>query len=290
MVGALLAAGCGGGGAAAPPSTTTTTRPAGPTTSTTVATTTTTTSMNQASGQRTVLSPIGLNVRSGPSTTAHPVAIAAQGTVLAVLGHTSSGGGWYKVRGTTVTGWISGSPALSAPGRFAAYASNAFDVLYPAGWSEAGTPGRGVTFQAPSTPDKVLIKSAATTAGLHFTAQGAGVALSGSRPVLACGVTTEMATYTTTGPLKLLAEMSLPVRAHLVLGVEAKLSSSAQMPLLLQFVHSLSFPAQACVGGPSPTSTGSGSATGAKRRPSTSVAVKTAKPVQGPTSTTTTTR
>jgi hypothetical protein len=237
--------------------------------------------VNQASGQRTVLSPIGLNVRSGPSTTAHPLAIAAQGTVLTVLGHTASGGGWYKVRGTTVTGWISDNSALSAPGRFAAYSSNAFDVLYPAGWSEAGTPGRGVTFQAPSSPDKVVVKSAATTGGLHFTAPGAGVALSGTRQVLACGVTTAMVTYTTPGALAFLAEISLPVRAHLVLGVEAKLGSAAQLPVLLRFVHSLSFPAQACVGGPKTKPTSSSAAVG---RSSTSVAGKPGKPA--PTSTT----
>lgn len=283
LVGALLVAGCGSGGAAAPPSTTTTTRPPGPTTSTTAATTSTTGSVNAASGQRTVLSPIGLNIRSGPSTTAHPVAIAAQGTVLTVLGHTASGGGWYKVRGTTVTGWISDNSALSAPGRFAAYSSNAFDVLYPAGWSEAGTPGKGVTFQAPSTPDKVVVKSAASTAELHFTAQGSGVALSGSRQVLACGVTTQMVTYTTTGPLKVLAEMSLPVRAHLVLGVEAKLTSSAWLPVLLRLVHSLSFPAQACVGGPPATPTTSAAASVRPGRSSTTVA---SKPAPGPTSTT----
>jgi hypothetical protein len=59
---------------------------------------------------------------------------AVQGTVFQVLGHTTQGGGWYKVQGATLTGWISANSAFSRPGRFASYESTSFSVLYPAGW------------------------------------------------------------------------------------------------------------------------------------------------------------
>src|ERR1700689_5135239 len=79
---------------------------------------TTTTSVPgvQTTGPRTVLSPIGLHVRAGPSTAAKILGTAAEGVVLDVLGHTSQGGGWFKVKGATVTGWITASATLSAPG------------------------------------------------------------------------------------------------------------------------------------------------------------------------------
>src|ERR1700678_2324294 len=78
---------------------------------TTVVRPTTTTSVPgvQTSGPRTVLSPIGLNVRAGPSKATKVLGTAAEGVVLDVLGHTSQGGGWFKVKGATVTGWISAS-------------------------------------------------------------------------------------------------------------------------------------------------------------------------------------
>ncbi|HLI74701.1 MAG TPA: SH3 domain-containing protein, partial [Acidimicrobiales bacterium] len=51
-------------------------------------------STTAAGGVRTVLSPIGLNIRSQPSSSASVVRTAAQGAVLTVLAHTDQGGGW----------------------------------------------------------------------------------------------------------------------------------------------------------------------------------------------------
>ena len=194
--------------------------------------------------------------------------------MLSVLGHTAAGGGWYKVRGATSTGWISDSSVFSAPGRFAAYASASFDVLYPAGWSEAGTPGRGVTFQAPSTPDKVVVTVSPSVSSLPLTAQGAGTALTGVSEVLACGVTTRLSTFSAPGPLKVLAEMAIAVGPHRALGLEAHLVSSAGLSTVLEMVHSLSFPAPACVGGPKATKP-----TAAPTSPSGHRATTTAAPV-----------
>lgn len=79
-----------------------------------------------------MLSPTGLNVRGAPSASGPVVGSAAQGTVLTVLGYTAGGGGWFKVKGATVTGWITAQPSLSAPGEFHTYSSSAFSALYPA--------------------------------------------------------------------------------------------------------------------------------------------------------------
>ena len=111
---------------------------------------------------QTVLSPIGLNVRAAPSKTARVIVTAAQGAVLQSLTYTNQGGGWYKVRGATVSGWVSANPAYSAPGRFGYYKSSAFSVLFPAGWSVSGSPHSGVTFQAHSTAEKVVITEASS--------------------------------------------------------------------------------------------------------------------------------
>ena len=173
---AVLAASCGSSGHG---STTTTSAPAAtsrPTTTTTASTTTSTTAAATAAhGPVTVLSPIGLHVRAGPSRSAKVIGSAAQGAVFQLLAYTSSHGGWYKVLGTTLTGWISADPAYSTRGQFSSFSSPAFSVLYPPGWTQAGTPHTGVTFRSPSPTEKVVITTAASLAKLPVAAQGAGV-------------------------------------------------------------------------------------------------------------------
>jgi hypothetical protein len=68
--------------------------------------------------------------------------MAAQGTVFQLLGHTNRDGGWDKVRGPTVTGWISADLGYAAPGRFGYYTSSAFNVLFPAGRDISHIPSR----------------------------------------------------------------------------------------------------------------------------------------------------
>src|SRR5438552_1531766 len=75
----------------------------------------------QTGGVRTVLSPLGLNLRASASTSAQILGTAAQGTVLTVSDFKAADSGWYKVQGATVTGWISADASLSAPGHFTAY-------------------------------------------------------------------------------------------------------------------------------------------------------------------------
>jgi uncharacterized protein YgiM (DUF1202 family) len=225
--------------------------------------------LTPANGPRTVLSPIGLNVRAGPSKKAAVIGSAVQGAVFQVLGHTTQGGGWYKVQGATITGWISASSAFSQPGRFATYESTPFSVLYPAGWTSSGTPRSGVTFESPSKAEKVVITTAPTIAKLPSVKQGAGVSQNGSRQVVACGVTGYLFSYATSLPGHYLADLDLSLAAHHVLGMKATLTSTSELKAVLDFVNSVSFPFPECVGAPPTTTTTSPSKAAQHRTPTT---------------------
>ena len=244
---------CGACGSTGPQTAPTTLAPTTTSTSTTsTSTTTTTVPLTPANGPETVLSPIGLNIRVGPSKSAAVRATVVQGTVLQVLGRTSEGGGWYKVQGTTVTGWISSNPSLSAPGRFSTYTapSGAFSVLFPATWTAAGSPKAGVAFKSPTPPEKVVITTASKLAKLPWVRQGGGVAQNSSQQVVACGVTAYLFTYTTSSSDRYMAYIALRLDATHALGMRATLTSLSQMPTLSRFVNSVSFPFPECVGGP----------------------------------------
>ena len=249
---ALAAGGCSLSGKSATP---TTVRPttSAPTTTVPKPTTTTTRPVAAVSGPQTILSPIGLNVRAGPSKSAKVIATAAQGTVFQLLAHTNRSGGWYKVRGSTVTGWMSADTGYSAPGRFGTYSGGAFSVLFPVGWTSSGTPKTGVVFRPPSSPERVVITTAASVAKLPTVSQGAGISESNSRQMVACGVTANLHTYTTSRPDKYYAQLALPLGPGNALGLQATLTSMSQMRTVLDFVNSLSFPLAVCVGGPPTT-------------------------------------
>jgi len=266
---ALVATSCGSSGHH--PSTTTLapTTTAVPTTSTSTTTTSTTAPVTQAHGPVTVLSPIGLHVRAGPSRSAKVIGSAAWGTVLQLIGYTSQHGGWYKVQGATLTGWISADPAYSARGQFSSYDSTAFSVLYPAGWTQGGVPKSGVTFRSPSPSEKVIITTAPTLAKLPPAGHGVGVSQSSSRIFVACGVTGYFVTYTTSAPDRYLAGIALLLDAHHALGLRATYTSPSQVRTILDFVNSLSFPFAVCIGGPPPTTPVAHAKASPKKRTST---------------------
>lgn len=253
---AVLAASCGSSGHGTTTTTSAPTATSRPTTTTTrpSTTTSTTAAVTTAHGPVTVLSPIGLHVRAGPSLSAKVIGSAAQAAVFQLLAYTSRHGGWYKVLGTTLTGWISADPAYSTRGQFSSYSSPAFGVLYPPGWTQAGAPRTGVTFRSPSPTEKVVITTAPSLAKLPAAAQGAGVSQTSSRIFVACGVTGYFVTYTTSTPHRYLAGIALLLDAHHALGLRATYTSPSQLRTVLDFVNSLSFPFAVCIGG-SPTTT-----------------------------------
>ena len=233
----------------------------------TVATTTSTTVPAQTSGPRTVLSAIGLNVRADASKTATVLGTAAQGSTLTVLAHTDQGGGWYQVKGATVTGWISDNPKLSAPGKFKAYSSTPlqFSALYPDTWTVAEVPPASVAFHRPTGTDSIVASTAATVALLGRGRPG--YRQSGAEQIVVCGVTGELVTFTQvtaalpTGAVpggvaagRYLAQVHLTLDAQHAIGIDGNLADLAQVQTVRDFANSITFPFPQCEGG-APTST-----------------------------------
>jgi hypothetical protein len=194
---------------------------------------------------------------------------AVQGAVLQVLGHTTQGGGWYKVQGATITGWISANSGFSRPGRFASYESTSFSVLYPAGWTSSGSPRSGVSFESPSKAEKIVIAAGPSLSKLPAVKQGAGVSQVGSKQVVACGVTGYLFSYATSLPGHFFADLDLSLAAHHFLALKATLTSTAELQTVLEFVNSVSFPFPECVGVPPTTTTTSPGKAHPHRTPST---------------------
>lgn len=213
------------------------------------------------SGVRTVLSPVGLNIRAQPAKTAAVVRTAAQGAVLTVVGQTAQAGGWYQVKGPTVTGWISSDPALSAPGQFHSYTSSQhqLSVLYPAGWTFAESPPASVAFRPAAGKDSVVGTGAPTVEALGNSR--AGYRRTNSQQVIVCGVTGTMSSYVQSGPPvtspqppqpagvvseQYLLQLRLPVDAQHALGLDGNFADASQLPTFRNFVNSLTFPSSLC--------------------------------------------
>jgi uncharacterized protein YraI len=260
----------------------TTSNPASPTTA---PVTSTTAPGPQTSGPRTVLSPVGLNVRAGPSATAPVLGSAAQGVVLTVLSYSSTGGGWFQVKGATVTGWISAQPTLSAPGEFHSYSSQQFAVLYPAGWTESALPGSApvpatsapsqatptTATTAPAAPSSVAFRPASGPGDIVVTAaanvsqlpQGrAGYGRQSVSQVVACGTTAGLVVFRQAGAppttssatpvpesLTYLAEVRFAVDSQHALGLYADMPDlGPTFAIFKDFVASITFSAPQCSG------------------------------------------
>jgi Bacterial SH3 domain len=201
-----------------------------------------------------------VNVRAEPSKASKVLGTAAQGVVLTVLGHTGAAGGWYQVKGATVTGWISAEPALSAPGEYRFYTSNEFAALYPATWSSSGSPPAAVVFRSSPGPDDISVRTAPTVPQLPTSPTGYGE-LAASQ-VVVCGVTSVLVTYQRAGPTPTSAssssvpastpyqaEVRLAVDAHHALGFYAALSGlGAPLDVFHSFLASVTFASKQCTG------------------------------------------
>lgn len=217
---------------------------------------TTTQTTPQTTGPRTVLSAIGLNVRAQPAKTAAVLATAAQGTVLSVLAHSDQAGGWFQVKGATVTGWISDSSTLTAQGRFGVYTSSAgeFGALYPATWNHAASPPASVVFQAPTGGETIVATTAANVGALG--AGRVGYRSSQSEQVVVCGVSSYLNTYIQASapaaapggaaPEQYLAQVRLTLDAQHALGIDANLTDLSQLQTVRDLLNSVTFPFPQC--------------------------------------------
>ena len=201
-----------------------------------------------------------------------------------MLGYTSSGGGWFKVKGATVTGWISAQPTLSAAGDYRFYSSSQFSALYPATWTESAPSGStsAPTTSVPTQSTTTTATPVASSSVVFRPASGAGdivVISAGSisqlpqgragysrrtvSQVVACGVTAGLVIFqqagsssNTTSPaasapdsLTYLAEVRFPVDNQHALGLYADMPDlGATLQILQGFIASMTFTAPQCSG------------------------------------------
>lgn len=215
-----------------------------------VSTTATTAGETAQGGVRTVLAPLGLNLRAAPSRDAQVLGSLARGTVVSVLGHTSENGGWYHVRGETQTGWISDDPTYSSPRRFSLYASEAqqFSVLYPDTWTFAET-GNEVVFRSQSGPDSIVVTMAPSLDALGQPGRP-GYSLVSTASFEVYGVTGVLRQYRRTAPgptpapgeppyLDHLTEFRATVDPRHAIRIAFDDATGADQQIFLDFAHSM---------------------------------------------------
>jgi hypothetical protein len=221
-----------------------------------------------ASGVRTVLSPLGLNIRQNASVSSARLGTAAQGAVLQVVGRTDQNGGWYQVQGQTVSGWITADPSLTAAGQYTQYQSQdrQFSALYPQNWTFAETT-TAVLFHPIDGEQTIVARNGAHVA--DFGPSGAtSFNASGQETVIVCGVTGNLNEYThvgappptpapgTAGPLALLAQVRLRLDATHALALDFNYRVAADVDVFSAFYNSMTFPFPQCqlpAASPSPT-------------------------------------
>jgi hypothetical protein len=215
---------------------------------------------------RTVLSPLGLRIHSSPALgSKNVVANAAQGANFTVLDYQSGGGGWLKVQGRSVTGWIVADPALTATGTFNRYAAaNGIAALYPQSWGFQQE-SYGAIFLPQQGMQNMLLETAAT---LHSLGPPGlpGYTQSTSESVVVCGYTGTLtayaknASYTGATPtalpvprLPLYAEIRIKFDATHAMLIGFNYQSSAQLDVFADLYNSITFPFPLCEATATPT-------------------------------------
>jgi hypothetical protein len=224
----------------------------------------------QTSGVRTVLAPLGLNLRGADSSTSPVLGTVAQGTLLTVVGHSDAGGGtgWYHVKGDTTSGWITGNPQFSSPHRFTLYQSapRGFNALYLEGWAfnESDT---AVVFRPQSSGGQAIVVTNAATLDQLGPAGRAGYTLASTDSVEVFGVTANLRVFSRTGtvaspgpdsppPLAHLAELRFTIDSTRAMRLDFGYDDSGQLNQFTDFFDSISFPPPASPGAsPSPSPT-----------------------------------
>lgn len=196
----------------------------------------------------TVLAPDGVNFRSGPSSTASVVGIVAQGVTLPVLGQNSADGGWWEVKGSTATGWITSNPADTSTGSFQSYSAggtNAWSVMFPTSWSFAQSSSGAITFTAPG--GEVITVVTATTVGALPPGAPSGTGQKSVSSVDVYGITTSLVTYAaSSGYLAAVAFQAAPGLAFLITDKASQTSAAQDFSV---FLDTFKFPLPA----PSPS-------------------------------------
>jgi hypothetical protein len=144
-----------------------------------------------------VLTPVGLNMRAQPDTTAERLATLGQGTQLDVLDRQSSAQTWLKVRGHdrgTVVGWVLDTPELLIHRSVASHYDGAqgWSVLFPTEWTLSSAAAQ-TTFTG--TGQLMSVVAGNDVANLPKTPLSAGHEIRQESPIEIYGKTTYITVY-----------------------------------------------------------------------------------------------
>ena len=177
-----------------------------------------------------------MNFRTAPSTTASVIQVISQGVTLPIVSETSAGGGWWEVRGSTATGWVTSNPEDTSTASFQTYQSGGssnWSVLYPAEWQFAQLPSGTIDFNGPGG-ESISVTTSATTAQLPPAAPS-GTTTSGVASVVVYGVTTSLVTFAATnGYLGAVAFQASPGLAFLIVAKGGAATTGADFQLFLE--------------------------------------------------------
>jgi uncharacterized protein YgiM (DUF1202 family) len=186
----------------------------------------------------TIIAPLGVNLRSGPSTSASVLQVIAQGVTLSIVGHNSVDGGWWQVKGSTASGWVTAQSQYTSTAAFQTFSSAApvaWSVMYPPGWTFAQQ-GPGTVVFSDKAGETITFVVASTTTQLPAAAP-TGAAQSGAAAVEVYGVTAPLVTYaSTTAYLASIEFQAQPALAFLIKAQLLPKTGGATLNLFLETV------------------------------------------------------
>ncbi|MGA8523034.1 MAG: SH3 domain-containing protein [Candidatus Dormiibacterota bacterium] len=209
---------------------------------------------------RTVLSPLGLRVHSTPVLgSTNVIGGFSQGRSFTVLEYQSGGGGWFRVHGRTLAGWVVADPTLTAAGTFNLFSqADGVSALYPQSWGF-----QVETIGALFVPQSGTSESAVLNTGTSLKSFGApgllGYVPTSSAPVVVCGYTGTLAYYTknasysgpTNAPIPvprqpLYAEIRLSMDSTHAMLIGFNYQDSSQLDVYSALYNSVAFPFPRC--------------------------------------------
>ena len=209
---------------------------------------------------RTVLSPLGLRIHSTPVLGSKNVLGGfSQGRTFTVLEYQSGGGGWFRVQGQTLTGWVVADPSLSAAGTFNRFSqANGMTALYPQTWGFQQDSSATLFVPQQGGTDSAVLQTGNSLKS--FAAPGLpGYTQSSSSSVLVCGYTGTLAYYVKAtsyaGPTPVpLAVARQPLYAEIRLTIDSthammlgyNYENSSQLDVFSALYNSIAFPFPLC--------------------------------------------
>lgn len=211
---------------------------------------------------RTVLTQLGLNMHAAPSTGAALVGVLGQGAQVSVLQYQAANGGWFKVQGATVSGWIVADPTLTATGTFTSYTSDqrGFSAFYPDSWTFAEEPN-DVLFRPQQAGSQTIVVTTAPSLAALGSGQPSGSVATFSQQEIVCGYTGELVEYqrqpgaaagspspagTSAVPLSGYAQIQLRFDASHAMQLAFNYDSKNELDVFSDFYNSISFPYPLC--------------------------------------------